>query len=92
MFEKPIRTVKSEIAVNILRMDGTTLECRLFVSHGQRMLDVLNDERTYIPYTDAAGAVTFIHKSTIAEITPVNQTNVKKTSMPKWGGKAAARR
>ena len=77
---------KKEVPVNIVLTDGITLECCIFAAYGQRLLDIMNDERSYIPYTDESGDITIIQKSTIGRITPVDQTNTKKAELPLWTG------
>lgn len=73
------KTKKKEVSVNIILLDGTTIECCFFAAEGQRLLEVMNDDRTYIPYTDPNGQVTIIRKSTIARILPIEQ-NIGKIS------------
>ncbi len=65
---------KKEVPVNIILTDGTTLEGCVFAADGQRLLDLMNDNRAYIPYTDGDGNVTIIRKSTIVRITPIDQS------------------
>ena len=84
------RREKTEVAVNIVLTDGITLECCFFAAQGQRLVDIMNDDRSYIPYVDAKGEVTIIQKSTICRITPVDQTNIKKPEVPKWVGNPTA--
>ena len=68
---------KKEVEVTIVLTDGTTLDCCVFAEEGQRLLEIMNDHRDYIPYTDTDGSVTIIQKTTIARITPVNQITAK---------------
>ena len=77
---------KHEVTVNIILTDSTILECCFFATRGQRLLDIMNDERSYIPYTDENGEITIIQKSTIARITPIDQTNVKQKQLPLYSG------
>ena len=67
------KTKKKEVAVNIVLLDGTTIECCFFAAEGQRLLELMNDGRNFIPYTDPEGQVTIIQKSTIARISPDDQ-------------------
>lgn len=69
----PTNLKKEEVPVNIRLLNGATLECCFFAAEGQRLLDLINDKREFIPYANRDGEVTIIQKSTIALITPVNQ-------------------
>jgi len=66
----PEKMKKKEVAVNIVLVDGTTFEGCVFAAEGQRLLDLMNDHRAYIPYTEADGNFTIIQKLTIARIIP----------------------
>ena len=71
------KTRKKEVAVNIVLLDGTTIECCFFAAEGQLLLELMNDGRDYIPYTGPDGQITIIQKSTIARISPVEQAIAK---------------
>ena len=69
----PTEMKMEEVQVSIMLTDGTTLDGCVFAGDGQRLLDLINDKRDFIPYANRDGEVTIIQKSTIALITPVNQ-------------------
>ena len=73
----PTDMKKNEVEVNIVLTDGSALDCCVFAEEGQRLLEIMNDDRAYIPYTDSDGNITIIQKTTIARITPVNQKLTK---------------
>ena len=68
----PEKMKKNEVSVNIILTNGTTLAGFVFAADGQRLLDLMNDHRAYIPCTDADGNFTIMQKSTIVRITPVS--------------------
>ena len=84
---------KTEVPVKINLMNGTTIECCIFAGEGERLLELMNDHRDFIPYTDTNGIVSIIQKSTIARITPIQEKTIKVgsapikvTPAPEWAG------
>ena len=67
----PTDMKKEEIPVNIVLTDGTTIEGCVFATDGQRLLDLMNDNRAYIPYTDTDGEFTIIQKLSVSRIAPM---------------------
>ena len=76
----PEKLAKKEIPVNIVLVDGTTLDGCFFAGEGQRLLELMNDHRKFIPYSDIHGKVTIIQKTTIARIKPIYQYVSKESS------------
>ena len=74
---------KKEVPVNIVLIDGTTLDGCFYANEGQRLLELMNDNRTFIPHSDIHGKVTIIQKTTIARIKPIYQNVIKKSSSSK---------
>ncbi len=64
---------KIKAGVEIALNDGTVLKGYFFLNPQQRILDILDDERAFLPLEDSEGCMTVINKSTIARITPVEQ-------------------
>ncbi len=64
---------KNEVPVTIVLVDGATIDCNIFVEDGQRVLELMNDQRNFIPYVSSAGEITIIQKSTIARISPIEE-------------------
>ncbi len=73
---------KIKAGVEIALNDGTVLKGHFFVNQQQRILDILNDERTFLPLEDSEGCVSVINKSTIARITPVEQKIERAKAIP----------
>ena len=63
--------VKAE--VELLLSDGTEMRGNLFITPQDRLLETLNDTRTFLPIEGNDGAVTVINKSTIHRIKLVDQ-------------------
>ena len=67
----PTEMKKEEVQVSIVLTDGTTLDGCVFAGDGQRLLDLMNDNRAYIPYTDADGNFTITQKLSVSRIAPI---------------------
>ncbi len=63
--------VRAEVALTLI--DGTVLKGSFFLSPQQRVLDMLNDHRPFLPFEDSEGTIIVIRKSTIARIIPIEQ-------------------
>ncbi len=61
---------KIRIAVELVRHDGTVASGDLFVCGKQRILDLLNDHRQFLPLECADGETLIVSKSSIATIKP----------------------
>lgn len=67
MFEKTeIRRAKAKLQVSLTLTTGESVEGSVFVSQGQRLADILNDERAFIPVDLGEGRITVTSKSAIA--------------------------
>ncbi len=64
---------KVKIEVEIELQDGRTLLGHVFGAPKQRLSDLLNDERQFVPFENSAGLVTVLQKSAILRATPVQQ-------------------
>lgn len=77
--DNPFATKKLRQDVTITLLDGTEIDCKLFVGYNERILDVLNDNRSFIPVEDNEGRILVIAKSSIMtantqQITAFNTT------------------
>lgn len=71
MFTATHVTQKTRIEVELTLADGRFLAGVLFTHAGQRVLDIVNDDRAFIPFEDADGQLMVINKSMIAHIRPM---------------------
>ena len=53
--------------------DGTVLNGAMFMHADQRVLDIVNDERGFIPFASFDGPLKVINKAMIAHITPIER-------------------
>ena len=66
---KPKIKAEVEVALN----DGTVLKGYFFLNPQQRVLDIMNDDRPFLPLEDSEGTVTVINKSVITVVRPADQ-------------------
>jgi len=67
------RTVPSEVrkAVEMTLTDGTVLTGDMFMFAHEFILDVINDDRGFVPFAAFDGPVSVINKQVIARITEI---------------------
>jgi len=87
MFGQEDIVQKRTIEAKIVLSDGTGLTGCFFINQGQRLVDLLNDQRAFIPYRNTNGTFLLIRKSTIDRIEPVDQTSTSKKKTPQWLGR-----
>jgi DnaJ domain len=66
------KTPKRRIEVFVELLDSGRIDGVLFVSPQGRISDLLNDDRLFLPFETAEGSVTFLRKSSILRVTPVD--------------------
>ena len=67
------RLQKEKMSVEIEIDGGARLMGHMFVAQNQRIPDLLNDDRDFLPFETTEGLITIIRKSTIRRVTPMNQ-------------------
>lgn len=73
MYEQGQKLSKIEIEVEVQLDDGSRFLGILALSQGQRVSDLMNDERTFIPVQLPGGSVVIQRKSAIAKVAPLDQ-------------------
>ena len=73
MFDSDAFPSKVGTEVELTFLDRGTMRGRFFVSRGQRVADVLNDARSFLPFADISGAVRLVNKNTIVHVKPTQQ-------------------
>ncbi len=69
MFKSEDFVERQKMEVDLTLMDGTALRGNLFVTQRQRLVDVMNDPRAYIPIELEDGTIKLVNKSNIGTIT-----------------------
>ena len=73
MYESTQKLSKLEIEVQVQLDDGSQFLGSLALSQGQRVSDLMNDERQFIPVHLPGGSVVILRKTTIAKVAPLDQ-------------------
>lgn len=61
---------KITVPVELLLHNGTTVRGSVFLPATVRVLDLLGDERQFIPFADGNGRISLMNKSFIVKVTP----------------------
>ena len=59
--------------VEVTMTDGTVLRGNFFLNPQERIVDMLNDDRAFLPFSDEDGIITVVAKSAINVIRPAQQ-------------------
>ncbi|MDX5361163.1 MAG: J domain-containing protein [Alphaproteobacteria bacterium] len=64
---------KRRVRVSVERGDKGTVEAILFLAQDERLIDVLNDERAFLPVETLLGKLLLVPKREITEVTPIDR-------------------
>ncbi len=86
MFTSDELIQRVKIDVNVTLTDGGELRGSFFTSPQQRLIDLLNDSRAYLPFELADNSVKILNKTVIGSITPVQQDDAERREeqLAKW--------
>jgi len=73
MFDPGIKKQKLKLPVEVELQDGSYLLGHAFVGPQQRLSDLLNDDRVFLPLETPDGVIINIRKSVMARVTECNQ-------------------
>ena len=73
---------KLKCEVELTLNDGTTLTGNFWLNAQERVLDVLNDNRAFLPFDDTGGGLTVVAKSSICRMRPIVERTQKQTDIP----------
>ena len=73
MYESGQKLSKIDVEVQVQLDDGSQFLGILSLSQGQRVSDLMNDERNFIPIQLQGGSVVIQRKSAIAKVAPLDQ-------------------
>lgn len=68
MFKSEEFVERQKAEVDLTLMDGTALRGNLFITQRQRLVDVMNDPRAYIPIELEDGSIKLVNKSNIGTV------------------------
>jgi DnaJ-domain-containing protein 1 len=72
MFDNKLRA-KTKAEVELFLDDGTIMVCKLATAQGERLSDVMNDDRKFLPFETSSGHILIINKTTISNVLQLNQ-------------------
>ena len=73
----------NKIEVELLLTGGTTFRANLFVHDMERVTDLLNDPRKFIPFEDVTGQIRLVNKESILTVIPADSENAgRRQDMP----------
>ena len=70
MSTNPMHQETEKISVELLLSTGSSIRVNLFLSGEQRVSDLLNDDRNFIPFQDIAGQTRLVNKDRIVTAIP----------------------
>jgi len=79
-------TPKIKAEVEMITHDGVLLKGKFFTVPSQRVLDVLNDECTFLPFETEDGDIYIVNKTFIARIRPLGNPMPSVREAPTWLG------
>ena len=71
MFDSSLRKARNKYAVEIELDDGRVQIVFVFVTPAARVVDMLNDERQFMPFETSDGSVVIYRKSAIRRLSPL---------------------
>ncbi len=73
MFENNNKRTKRRFEVELSLDDGSHVLCKLALGQGERLSDVMNDDRAFLPVETTHGQVVLLRKDTISKVVQLDQ-------------------
>ena len=73
MADTSVRQQKDKTEVEIIFINGSKIRGYFYVTKNQRVADVLNDNRAFIPFADANNEIHLISKTKIVDVEPTQK-------------------
>lgn len=73
---------KPLVEVDVTLSNGMVLKGNFFLNSQERIIDMLNDDRHFLPFSGSDGVITVVAKVAITSICPTQQTDEGKTEEP----------
>jgi hypothetical protein len=71
MFDSGPRKARNKYAVEVEFDDGRVQVLFVFVTPASRVIDMLNDERQFVPFESSDGSITIYRKTAIRRLSPL---------------------
>jgi hypothetical protein len=62
---------KAKVTVQLQMADGVTMKGNIFINIDARVLDLMNDSTTFIPFEAEDGSIHLVNKFEILRLTPI---------------------
>ncbi len=82
MFDSGPRKAKNKYAVEVELDDGRVMILFVFVTPAARVIDMLNDDRQFIPFETSDGSIVIYKKTAIRRLSPLFAAERKATKDP----------
>ncbi|MGH6932956.1 MAG: J domain-containing protein [Dongiaceae bacterium] len=73
MYDSVGKLQKTKLQVEMELDDGAVLRGCVFVGQRQRLPDLMNDDRQFLPFETTEGLITIVRKQVVRRVTPLNQ-------------------
>ena len=73
MYDLDEFSTKISTEVELTFADRTKMRGWFFAARTQRVSDVLNDPRIFVPFADISGAVRLVNKNNVVDVRPSHQ-------------------
>ena len=73
MYGSSAITRKIETEVEMALTDSTVMIGAMYIRADQRVIDIVNDDRRFVPFAALDGPISVINKEVIARITPIER-------------------
>ena len=71
--QKSLRVHKDRVEVSIIMSDGSNIEGCVFLGEGERVSDMLNSDRRFLPLELPSQELLLVNKNSIALCKPINR-------------------
>ena len=68
MYESDQKVEKQRVEVEVEFDNGTRILGALFINQMQRISDLLNDQRQFLPFENSDGRILYLNKATVANV------------------------
>lgn len=73
MYSSSVVKQKMLAEVEVTLSGGSVLKGNFFLNPQERIIDMLNDDRHFLPFADSDGVITVVAKAAITSIRPAEQ-------------------
>ena len=83
MYSSSVIKQKLIAEVDVTLSDGSSLKGNFFLNPQEHIIDMLNDDRHFLPFADSDGVITVVAKAAITSIRPAQQKSETTVEPPR---------